>query len=154
MKQPFSLTFRDAQGRETLDLVSMSDAMRRGAAFDRPKLAARFNREARNLCAAVQWLDLNEAAGWPGEKTRAALDSMQELARANGIKRVILPVYGDSYMGKLLGDQMGAEKHALFETQELVEKQDLAYITRYHSIGKVDGRRKTALDYKLAYVAE
>jgi hypothetical protein len=151
MKQDFDVTFTGRDGRSTVCLVALADAWRRGASFDRPQLAAQFNREARKLCAAVQWLDLDRAAGWPGEKTRAALDGIEKLARANGIERVILPVYGESFMGELLGAQIakgGVARRDLFEAQEL------PYLTRLHTIGRVDKRRKTALDYKLAYIAD
>jgi hypothetical protein len=143
------VTFHDQHGRETVCLVSLSDAWRRKAEFNRPKLAAAFNKEARNLCAAVQYLDLDGAAAWPGDHTRRSLGRLEKLADRYDIDRVILPVYEDSPAGEWLTKVLDNRSS---DSNVVLDLQSALYVSRLDKIGKVDARRRTALDYGLAYV--
>ena len=143
------VTFHDQHGRETACLVTLSDAFRRKATFNRPKLAVAFNREARNLCAAVQYLDLDGAAVWPGDHTRRSLDRLEKLADRYNIDRVILPVYEDSPAGEWLTKILN---NRASDSNVVLDLQSVMYVSRLDRIGKIDARRKTALDFGLAYV--
>ncbi len=157
MTVKFGVSFQAQNRMKTLCLISLSDAWRRGAEFDDPSLAKKFNASARILCAAAQYFDLDSLDGrslgesWPREKAQAALQNILEFSRGGGVERIILPVYEESPIGAWIKERVIKE----VDTSDVdVELQEHPYMSRLHHIGNIDRRKKTALNYGLAYVVE
>lgn len=151
MTEGFSPTFNDAAGRKTLCLVALSDMWRRGVRFDRQDLAWTFNDRAKRICAAAQWHDLADNMEWPKEEIWQSLGLMVNLARQEGIDRIVLPLAERSEAGRFMKklakslDSDGVEID-LFSPD--------SYVTRLHHLGEIDRRRKTALNFGLVRVME
>ena len=149
-KPNFNITFKDYSKNETLCLLSLSDAWSRRAEFDRPELAAEFNKRAKEFCSAAQYYDFSTVEKWPMEKMQRAFDNMVETAQEQGIERIILPIYNRSPIGRFVRKNILNE----YNGEVKVELQNSSYTSRLKHLGGVDGRRKTAFQYGLAKVAQ
>jgi hypothetical protein len=146
-KPNFNLTFKDYDKKETLCLLSLSDAWRRGAQFDKPALSQAFNSFAKSLCSGVTKQESARRSTSTNEINRA-FEKMIKLAERENIERIILPIYSRSASGKFV------RKNCLnnYSGEVKVELQSTIYESKLDHIGKVDKRRKTSFDYGMANI--
>lgn len=147
-KPNFSLTFKDFSKKQTLCLLSLSDAWQRGATFDNPSLASNFNQLAKDLCASTIDLQKIDSDDVKSKKVKLTFEKLVDIAEDNGIQRIILPIEARSAHGKFL------RKNCLnqYQGNVKIELQQKSYQGGLDHIGKIDKRRKTALDYGMAKI--
>src|SRR5689334_7326649 len=91
-KVNFNLTYKDEIGRVTVNIAALSDAWRRNAVFDRPGVAAEFNRRAKALCNVASYHNFGSYRDWPAEDAKKAFSRLVELAKREKVSRIILPI--------------------------------------------------------------